>query len=184
MRKLNGVNAKIIKASAPIKKAEVSTEIQSPILSDGEFITPPVDLGGLKRLVNHSSILPQCIRAYKNNIAGFGIGVRYKDDSEETPDMKAEWDKITDILEFLNMDQDTKEVFEDLIEARETYGIAYLEIIRNLAGEVVGVEFINNTPSVRKTTPLEPYVEIEYDANGKTETRRKKFRKYRQQLNG
>lgn len=185
MKKSSGVSARIIKATEPVQKAETSTEIQTTAREDGAgFVLPPADLKGYKRLVNHSSILPQCIRAYKNNIAGFGIGVRYKEDLDETPEMKAEWDKITEVLEFLNMDQDTKEVFEDIIEARETYGIAYLEVIRNLAGEVIGIEFINNIPSVQKTTPLAPYVEIEYEVNGRTATRRKKFRKYRQQLNG
>ncbi len=179
-----GISARIIKASEPIQKAETSTELHS-ITSDGAgFISPPTDLRGYKRLVNHSSILPQCIRAYKNNIAGFGIGVRYKEDVEETPEMKAEWDKITEVLEFLNMDQDTKEVFEDIIEARETYGIAYLEVIRNLAGEVTGIEFINDIPTVQKTTPLPPYVDIEYEVGGKTMKRPKKFCKYRQQVNG
>ena len=185
MKKPSGINARIIKASQRVQKAETSTEIQATERDDGAgFIFPPTDLRGYKRLVNHSSILPQCIRAYKNNIAGFGIGVRYKEDLEETPEMKAEWDKITEVLEFLNMDQDTKEVFEDIIEARETFGIAYLEVIRNLAGEVTGIEFINNIPSVQKTIALDPYIEIEYEVNSKTAMRRKKFRKYRQQLNG
>ena len=185
MSKPRGISATIIKASEPIQKAETSTEIQSSATSDGAgFISPPTDLRGYKRLVNNSSILPQCIRAYKNNIAGFGIGVRYKEDLEETPEMKAEWDKISEVLEFLNMDQDTKEIFEDIIEARETYGIAYLEVIRNLGGEVIGIEFINNIPSVQKTAALLPYVDIEYEVNGKTATRQKKFCKYRQQLNG
>ena len=185
MSKPRGISATIIKASEPVQKAETSTEIQSSATSDGAgFISPPTDLRGYKRLVNNSSILPQCIRAYKNNIAGFGIGVRYKEDLEETPEMKAEWDKISEVLEFLNMDQDTKEIFEDIIEARETYGIAYLEVIRNLGGEVIGIEFINNIPSVQKTAALTPYVDIEYEVNGKTATRQKKFCKYRQQLNG
>lgn len=98
--------------------------------------------------------------------------------------MKAEWDKISEVLEFLNMDQDTKEVFEDIIEAREVFGISYLEIIRNLGGEVIGIEFINNIPSIQKTAPLFPYVNIEHEINGRTATRQKKFCKYRQQLNG
>ncbi|MCD8011957.1 MAG: hypothetical protein LUG99_02030, partial [Lachnospiraceae bacterium] len=99
-------------------------------------------------------------------------------------EMRAEWDKMSEVLQFLSIDQATKEVFEDVIEARETYGIAYLEVLRSLAGEVNGVEFIDNIPSVQKTAPLSPYVEVEYEANGKTAKRRKKFCKYRQQLNG
>lgn len=183
---MRGISAKIIKAAAPVEKAVTSTELQ-PFMGGGlaDFIAPPADLRGYKRLVNHSSILPQCIKAYKNNIAGFGIGVRYKNDyDEETPEMKAEWDKISEVLETMNIDQDAKEVFEDIIEARETYGIAYLEVIRNMAGEVTAIEFINNIPSVQKTVQLLPYIDIEQEINGRAVKRQKKFRKYRQQLNG
>lgn len=185
MAKSRGVEARVIKAHEPIGKAATSTEVKTTVSSSGDdFISAPTDLKGYKVLVNQSSILPQCIRAYKNNIAGFGIGVRYKSDQKETPEMKAEWDRITEVLEFLNMDQDTKEVFEDLIEAREIYGIAYLEVIRNLAGEVVGIEFIKNTPSIQKTSQLSPYIEVEYEQSGKVLKRQKKFCKYRQQLSG
>ena len=179
------VSAKIIKSTEPIKKAEVSTQVVTESNSGADFITPPYDLRGFKILVNNSSILPQCIRAYKNNIAGFGISIKYKEDfGKETKDMKAEWQKLESILKYFNLDCDTKEIFEDLIEARETYGIAYLEVIRNNAGEVVGGEFINNTPSVMKTVPLDPYVEVEYEADGKVQKRRKRFCKYKQELNG
>lgn len=49
---------------------------------------------GLQELVDESTILPQCIRAYKNNIAGFGISIDYNlDYADETPEMKTEFDK-------------------------------------------------------------------------------------------
>ena len=179
------VNVRLIKAREPIKKAQVATQANRPPTAMGDdFISHPTDLRGYKVLVNNSTILPQCIRAYKNNIAGFGIGVRYKNDEEETSEMKAEWEKISEVLEFLNLDQNTKEVFEDIIEAREIYGISYLEVIRNLAGDVIGVEFIKQTPTIHKTAPLDPFVEVEYIVKGNTEKRPKRFCKYRQQWNG
>lgn len=137
-----------------------------------------------QKLAAESTILPQCIRAYKDNIAGFGIGVKYIEDIEETPEAEAEYERMVEIIELLNTDQDTKEVFEDLIEARETYGIAYLEVIRNLDGEVQQIEFLHDTPSVRKTVPLEPYIDTTYYNHGVPIERKKKFRKYRQQLGG
>ena len=82
------------------------------------------------------------------------------------------------------MDQDTKEVFEDVTEARETYGIAYLEVMRNLIGEVIGIEFIRHTTTIHKTPPLDPYVDMEHAYKDRTETRPKRFAKYRQQHNG
>jgi PBSX family phage portal protein len=82
------------------------------------------------------------------------------------------------------VEQDTKEVFEDIIEARETYGIAYLEVIRDLTGSVVQIEFVKDTPSIRKTHPLLPYVNSTFYHHGQELVRKKKFCKYRQQIGG
>ena len=98
--------------------------------------------------------------------------------------MKAEFDAITEVVELLNVDQDTKQVFENVVEARETYGIAYIEVIRNLDREVQQIEFIKDTPSVRKSRPMEPYIETPYFHHGKETNRRKKFRKYKQEICG
>lgn len=140
-KKAGRVKATIISETVPaennIRKADTSTQVTSEnAFNAGDWIEPPVRMIGYKQLVTESSILPQCIRAYKNNIAGFGIGVRYRVDDEETPEMAAEYERAEEIIELLNTEQDTKEVFEDVIEARETYGIAYIEVIRNLAGQV------------------------------------------------
>ena len=186
-KKVGRVKATIISEAVPaennIRKADTSTQVTSEnAFNAGDWIEPPVRMIGYKQLVTESSILPQCIRAYKNNIAGFGIGVRYRVDDEETPEMEAEYERAEEIIELLNTEQDTKEVFEDVIEARETYGIAYIEVIRNLAGEVSQIEFIRETPTIRKTQPLPPYIETPYYHHGKETPRRKKYRKYRQQI--
>lgn len=139
---------------------------------------------GFRNLVENSSVLPQCINAYKRNIAGFGMGVEYKDDIEDTTESEAEFNKVTQILNTLTLEADTKKIFEDIIESRETYGIAYLEVLRNAAGEVVQIDFIEDTTSMRMTKPLEPYQEIEYWSDGQIIKRRKKFKKYRQQVGG
>lgn len=171
--------------AAPIEKADTSVQLTtSEAYNAGDWITPPNDMRGLRNLVKQSTILPQCIRAYKNNIAGFGIGIRYVEDVEETPEMAAEFKRAEEIVELLNTEQDTKEVFEDVIEARETYGIAYLEVIRNLAGEVVQVEFIKETPSITKTKPLDPYIPSIYYHHGQQVERKKRYCKYKQEIGG
>lgn len=183
-----GMQVRIIKEQrqqAPVEKAENSVQLtEQEVYNAGDWITPPNELKGLRNLVKHSTILPQCIRAYKNNIAGFGIGVRYKDDTEETPEMAAEFTRATEIIELLNIEQDTKEVFEDVVEARETYGIAYLEVIRNVADEVVQIDFIKETPSIRKTKPLEPYIPTVYYHHGQQIERKKRYCKYKQEIGG
>lgn len=175
------ISAKIIKASAPIQKAESSVQVASH--NGSTWIEPTASLEGLKTLVKHSTILPQCIRAYKDNIAGFGIGIKYRDDVEETADMSAEYSIAEAIVDQLNLDMDTKEVFEDIIEARETFGVAYLEVMRNLAGEVNQIEFVKETETIRKSVSGDP-VDTEYFYKGTPIERPKKFCKYRQEKGG
>ena len=97
------VKATVIKASdpvisAPVKKSDAPSQVTvEEAVNAGDWIEPPMMLEGLKNMVTESSILPQCIRAYKNNIAGFGIGIRYTVDQEETPEMKTEFDAITEL---------------------------------------------------------------------------------------
>ena len=181
-----GIRARIIKwQQAPVEKADTSQQVtEQEVYAAADWISPPSDLRGLRNLVKHSTILPQCIRAYKNNIAGFGIGIRYIEDAEETPEMAAEFSRAQEIIELLNIEQDTKEVFEDIIEARETYGIAYLEVIRNIADEVVQIEFIKETPTISKTRPLDPYITTTYYHHGQQTERKKRYCKYRQDIGG
>lgn len=192
------VGVRIVKGATPlepptvfyserkVEKSDKSEQLDlSAQISATEWISPPVDMRGLKNLVDNSTILPQCIRAYKSNIAGFGISVEYVEDhKEETEEMIAEWDKLTEIIDLLNMDMQTKEVFENVVRDRETYGIAYCEVIRNMEGEVVELQFIVDTPSIEMTYPLEPYVDTAYCYKGKRISRKKKFRKFRQNVAG
>ena len=170
----------------PIEKSDKSEQLHiEEQVNASDWIVHPIDMHGLKALVSNSTILPQCIRAYKNNIAGFGIGVRYACDCDkETDEMKAEWAKLEEILELLNMDCMAKEIFEDIITARETYGIAYAEVIRNVKGDVVQLEYIKDTPSIDMTCPLEPHIEVDFFHKGKAVKRKKKFRKFRQSIGG
>lgn len=170
----------------PVEKSDKSEQLSRDNSSNAsEWISHPVDMRGLKELVDDSTILPQCIKAYKNNIAGFGLSVHYMSDyDEETEEMKAEWTQLEEIINLLNMDIMAKEVFENVIRDRETYGIAYCEVIRDFSGDVVQLEFIIDTPSIDMTYPLEPYMDVEYYYKGKTVARKKKFRKFRQQTAG
>ena len=173
-------NQRMVEKSDKSEQLDPSTQI-----SANEWIAHPVDMRGLKQLVDDSTILPQCIRAYKSNIAGFGISVEYAVDyDDESPEMKAEWDMLQEIIDLLNMDMQTKEVFESVVRDRETYGIAYCEVIRDMGGRVVELRFIIDTPSIDMTYPLEPYVDMEYFYKGKSVVRKKKFRKFRQNVAG
>lgn len=170
----------------PVEKSDKSEQLDPSVqVSASDWISHPVDMQGLKALVDNSTILPQCIRAYKSNIAGFGINVKYSEDyDEETQEMKEEWEQLTEIITLLNMDMQTKEVFENVVRDRETYGIAYCEVIRNMEGTPVELQFIVDTPSIDMTYPLAPYLDIQYFYKGKSILRKKKFRKFRQNVAG
>lgn len=176
----------VIKADRTISKSDKSEQIDSAsAISATEWISQPVDLRGLKALVNNSTILPQCINAYRRNITGYGVSVHYNEDYDnETEAMKAEFAKLQRVVDLLNYDKAIKEVFEDIIEARETYGIAYAEVIRNMSGEVSELVFITNTPSVEMTYPTEQFVDTVFIYKGQQIQRKKKFRKFKQTVAG
>ena len=124
----------VVKASviSSIEKADASTQLDpKEERFASEWVEPDVDLRGLGEMVDNSAILPQCIRAYKNNIAGYGIGIKYiNDDQEDTPEAQAEWEMLQNIVNLFTIEQDTKEIFEDIIEARETFGISTVPLRR------------------------------------------------------
>jgi len=172
-------------APKQIAKSDTSEQLEeAESFNANEWITHRIDMYGLRFLVEHSTILPQCVRAYMSNIAGFGVEVAYDGDFDETPETKKEWDTLQRILDLLNFDMDTKEIFEDLIENTEIYGIGYLEVLRNTDLEVVGLECIRDIPSVDMTYPIEPFVDTDVSYKGEKVTRKKKFKKYRQTING
>lgn len=73
-----------VESQKPIEKSDKSEQLSMVnAVNASEWITHPIDMRGLKELVDNSTILPQCIRAYKSNIAGFGISVGYREDYEE-----------------------------------------------------------------------------------------------------
>lgn len=185
------VDVKVIKMDDPksskimnISKAEMPLAVNDDA-TNVEWITPPLAMNGLRALADESTIIPQCRTAYKTNIAGFGISVQYREDyEEESEEMKNEFDAAKKILGCLNMDKDIKEVFEDLIELKETFGIAYLEVIRDISGNVVQVELIKDVETIKKTIELDPPQDVMFSYEGELVPRKKKFCKYRQEKNG
>ena len=67
-----------------VVKAQGATQINTEEDSNAsDWLEPELPLLNLGQMVKNSNILPQCIRAYCNNIAGYGIGVKYIEDDQK-----------------------------------------------------------------------------------------------------
>lgn len=143
------------------------------------IIEPPYRIEDLQQIRENSTILGQCIDAYKRNIAGFGHEMQYKqNDAEETDDMKKEWSFVdTEIIPFFSFDKPFKEILEGAIDDRETTGNGYIEVIRNASNQPD--QLANMLPQhMRVTRKDEELQDVKYIVNGKSITRKKKFRRY------
>ncbi len=88
---------------------------------------PGNDPASCKLLVRNSNIIPQCIEAYKRNIAGYGIALEYMSgESDQTA--LAEWERAEKFLETCNLEDTPDEIIGSLIEDLESCGMANVEV--------------------------------------------------------
>ncbi|MGM1447550.1 phage portal protein [Bacillus cereus group sp. BceL305] len=147
------------------------------------IIEPPYRIEDLQQIRENSTILGQCIDAYKRNIAGFGHEMKHKQgDVKETVEMKNEWSYVNDeIIPYFSFDKPFKEILETVIDDKETTGNGYIEVIRNM--DKKPAELINMLPQYMRVMrkDQEPQ-EVEYVINGKSIKRKKLFRRYVQEV--
>ncbi|WP_255298528.1 phage portal protein [Brevibacillus dissolubilis] len=185
------VNVRVIKAQQKqeMTKAQhfAATE-EDPYAgayTDSDLLAPPYLPEALYSIYDNSTILKQCVETYRRNIVGFGAALKYVEDetqSEETPEMRAEWDFFKNFMKYFNFDQSFEDVMGEAIEHREIYGNAYIEILRNGRGLPDGGEIID--PKFVRLTKLGEPVDITYMREGKIFYRKKRFRKYAQKIGG
>lgn len=169
-----------------VTKAVGPTQLGDEDKVAGEWIECVHDRRGFKALVDSSAVLPQCIKSYASNIAGFGIAVRYKDDKTEPDEaMERELAYANAVINHLSLECDTKMVFERVIEARETYGAAYIEVIRDpYTGLVAQIDFIEESPTITKSVRDKQAQTITIYREGQAISHRKRFCHYKQEIGG
>jgi len=178
------VSAKVIKAagtSTQVLSRQQESENEKYAVND--IIEPPYRIEDLQQIRENSTILGQCIDAYKRNIAGFGHEMKYKqEDDEDTLEKKAEWTLVdTEIIPLFSFDKPFKEILETGIDDKETTGNGYIEVIRNLEGKPA--ELINMLPQYMRVTRKDNKPqEVTYLVNGKEIKRKKVFRRYVQRV--
>ncbi|MBO1583135.1 phage portal protein [Bacillus sp. XF8] len=184
MSKNRKVSARVIKAKSDgVQVLSRQQEDESEKNAVNDIITPPYRIEDLQRIKENSTILGQCIDAYKRNIAGFGHEMQYKqNDIEETNEMKLEWTYVdTEVIPFFSFEKPFKEILETAIDDRETTGNGYIEVLRN--NEKLPVELVNMLPQyMRVTRKDDKPQEVTYVINGKTVKRKKFFRRYVQEV--
>ena len=163
---------KAIKKSEKTVKKEVRDERQElqKLNINLTQLTKPYDPFLLRQVVQENDTLNQVIEVYAAQVAGFGLEPVYVGDEQEQeredkehpetkqmPMWEAEWDIIQGLADNLNLERPTKEVLQELIRHVEETGNGYLEVIRNIEGNVVGIE--NLQPEFVTVTQLNDVVD-------------------------
>ncbi len=154
--------------------------------TDG-IIQPPYDPATLAKLVEMSEILRPCIEAMATNVDGFGwqlvqpAHLKGKEDAE-SKEAQAEHEKLRQLFEYPNAQQDLVGLRYELRDDLETDGNGYMEIVRNGAGDIAELHRVPSA-TMRITTPDKVATEYEQailDQNGKyiKVPRRTRFRRY------
>lgn len=169
--------SQIQKAEGQLSNNE-SSSVQGAV---ADFIAPVYSPTALRMMVDHSTILPQCVRAYKDNIVGFGYTVENKDPENGDTDAQAkERSQLMDVLEFFSFDMPLKKLFGKVIEDREAIGCGYLEIERDGTGLPVHGYYVDATTI--EASKLSDPIKVTVQRNGKKFQIYKRFRKYRQKV--
>lgn len=100
------VKARVIKASPPTESTKQIYEDEFADSYDSNILPPPYNLKELKMIAEYSTILQQCVDAYRTNIVGFGFDFEYSFDvnspdvtNEEKTEAESEWTKLASFEE-------------------------------------------------------------------------------------
>lgn len=74
------VKARVFKATPPTETTKQIYEDEFQDVYGDNVIAPPYNLKELKHIAEYSTILQQCVDAYKTNIVGFGFEMKYSKD--------------------------------------------------------------------------------------------------------
>lgn len=93
------------------------------------LIAPAVTPAAYAEIVKQSSVIPQCIEAYKTNVTGYGCSLEYMP-GETDSTAKVEWDIAERFLLTANLEKSIEQLLGELVDDLESCGNAYLEVSR------------------------------------------------------
>ncbi|MBT2573709.1 phage portal protein [Bacillus sp. ISL-51] len=187
------VRATVFKSNMAAPQAKQLYDDQFSDLYGEDIISPPYNIIELKTIAEYSTILQQCIDAYRVNITGFGFDVEYTFDinsSDVAPVKKKQaeknWTKLESFYKCLHFDESAETILGYAIEDREKTGNGFMEVLRDGSGKPAGIEYLDvkNMRVCGVTDPVEVTFSYEENGTSKTIKRQKRFRKYVQLQNG
>lgn len=156
---------------AAVRKAEKNALSSNQISEEGmfgddfgnknEILTPPYDPFQLYRIVENSSILPQCIDAMVLNTDGFGYQFFYTGEAvDETSDaVKQEKKYLESFFKQVNEKESFTTVRKQMRRDLETTGNGYIELIR-MNNKKIGVMYHADSRYIRLQKKQSEEVEI------------------------
>lgn len=189
-KKQGSANVRIIKGksnNSHIEKSiyqDASDRHENELSGTDGIVKQPYPIKELQNLVEMSTILQQCVEAYKRNIVGFGATPKYVDDdlvADETPEMKREWEVIKEFIRYFSFEMSFEDVFGEIIGDREITGNGYLEVIRDNTNMPVEGDRIDPA-TIHVTKLFSERVEVPYIRDGKKFNRKRQFRKFVQEI--
>lgn len=152
------------------------------------IIRPPYNPNILKLLPEENNILSQCIEAYVENIENTGHTFVYvgEEGGEQSKEALNELMRLKDFVEAPNEMYSLTELRKRLRRDRETYGYGFIEVTRNLAGEVDKIYHVAaHTMAITVEEQDETEVEVRLRRNGEEVVSKamKRFRRYVQRVN-
>ena len=149
--------------------AGMSTQHQDDPLTQmivsGMIIEPPFDLLTLSLLPEHSSELNQCIEAMEVGVAGFGWRLvprinMDKADEATAAEANRERTRLINFFEYASIEDDYSTWRAKMVCDNEAIGAMYLEVIRDVKGQIQGWEHVP-APQIRLGRQSDEMIEVE-----------------------
>ena len=154
-----------------------------------KILKPPYEPLACSLMMENSTILKQCVDSMSVNVHSFGndwIEYPKNEDKRENPEAQKEWARLAYLFAYCNPDDDFTTLSTALRDDLEYTGNAYLEIVRNVAGEI-GELYLLPSCFTRLAIPDDEFTDYQEhlrDPYGQlvTQVRRRKFRRFIQVL--
>lgn len=143
-------------SGVPITTEDIFTSLYSESLRNprSAVIEPKYNPLTLWEIANNNNVLSQCIEAMKVNIPGTGWEIR-RDEEESGSELLDEKKRLMDFFKNPAPGMSFTTIRSQIREDQEYTGNGYLEILRNVAGEMVMVRHLES-PTMRLLRLSEP----------------------------